>query len=115
MITMSAKAIEVDSFKQTVQDSNQDWMILFWGQGCRPCDNIKPIFDQFSEEKKGEIRFASLKAGENHKLAGHFKIMAVPSLVYLRKDGTSSVKFTGPKSKEDLETFLKVGQTNVNQ
>lgn len=112
---MSGRPIEVDAFKQTVKDSNQDWMILFWGQGCRPCDNIKPIFDQFSEEKRTEARFASLKAGENHKLAGHFKIMAVPSLVYLSKDGEKASRFMGPKTKEDLETFLNTGRNHVNQ
>ena len=99
--------IEVASFLEIVQKTEQPHMILFWGGGCGPCDRIKPIFEKFSEDNRTEAKFVSVKANDNPKLAGHFKVMAVPTLVRVDKNFFTK-RLVGPKTSEDIQTLLEM-------
>lgn len=81
------------------------FLLLFWGQGCGPCDKIKPVFAELSDKYRGSYQFVAMKAAEQYKLAGYFKLQAIPSLVLVNNDGTFN-KMTGPRTKEDIEGFI---------
>lgn len=97
--------VEIETFKEEVNKSELPFLVLFWGSGCSPCDKIKPVFDQVSEANRDKARFVSLKANDNFKLAGHYKVMAVPTLIYT--DNLGNVRrLIGPKTKQDIEDFI---------
>ncbi len=97
--------IEVNSFLDMVGKSEQPYLVLFWGSGCSPCDSIKPIFDKMETLHRDKVKFVSLKASENWKLAGHYRIIAVPTLLYVTNNLVNK-KFIGPKTEEDIKVFL---------
>ncbi len=96
--------IDVDTFEKTVSESPVPFVVLFWGGGCGPCERFKPIFTQETKELEG-FKFVQLKVNDNYKLAGHYGVKSVPSLVKVNADKSYTL-FVGPKDKEDLYKFI---------
>ncbi len=77
-----------------VLDFNATW--------CGPCKQLKPVFDKIAGVYNG-LRFVSVDVDRNPRTAEAFGIEAVPTVVFLKPDG-SMEKFTGT---EDLMPYDK--------
>lgn len=97
--------IEVNSFLEQIKADSLPYVLLFWGSGCSPCDAIKPVFDKVEDANRTHARFLKFRAADQYKLAGYFKVIAIPSLVYVKQDGSFN-RLTGPKTYQDIESFI---------
>jgi thiol-disulfide isomerase/thioredoxin len=98
--------IQVESLRDIVKNDSLPYLLLFWGNGCGPCDRIKPVFEALGKTQN-LARFVTVKTSESYKLAGYFRVMAIPTLVFINQDFTFK-KFIGPKDEDDIKSFLGI-------
>ena len=68
--------IELDdiNFKEIVFGSNQVWQIAFTAPWCYHCKLMHPAFEAAAKDFGGEVRFATINADKNRRLARKFNI-----------------------------------------
>lgn len=81
--------------KLTVLDFNATW--------CGPCKQLKPVFDQAAEIFPG-VEFISVDIDRNHQTATEFGIEAVPTVIFIKPDGTTE-KFVGTEDLLPADKF----------
>lgn len=100
--------IEEDELEEEVLRSNKPVLLVFWADWCSFCRELIPIIDDLADKYKDEIRFLTISADYNKKAAANFQIKAIPSVIYFR-NGQLINSFTGKRTKEEIEEFLKTG------
>ena len=78
--------------------------------GCIPCDKMQPIMKEIAEEYKGQVKvvFHDVKTAEGKPYIKEFGIRAIPTQVFLDKEGNEYFRHLGFFSKDEL---IKVLQT----
>lgn len=87
----------------TVLDFNATW--------CGPCKELTPVYHQAAAEFP-EVRFVSVDVDRNHATADAFHIEAVPTVIFLKPDGTSE-QFVGTQDLLPYSTFEALIQKNL--
>lgn len=79
-------------------------LVDFNASWCGPCQMLKPVLEQLSEDRK-DIKFISIDTDKEEELARSFGIMSIPCLI-LFEDGKEVKKAIGFQSKSNLEEFI---------
>lgn len=98
--------IEEDNLEEEVLRSNKPVLLVFWADWCSFCRELIPIIDDLADKYMDEIRFLTISADYNKKAAANFQIKAIPSAIYFR-NGQLINSFTGKRTQEEIEEFLK--------
>jgi thioredoxin 1 len=82
--------------------------------GCIPCDKMQPIMKEITEEYKGQVKviFHDVKTAEGQPYKEKFKIRAIPTQVFLDKDGNEYYRHLGFFAKDKLVEVLKMQGVN---
>ena len=88
----------------TIIDFNAVW--------CGPCRAFKPLFEQAAKEYGKKVTFVSVDIDQVPELANAFKIQAVPTLIFMCPDGTST-KFVGTQDLMPYEKFKALIDKNL--
>lgn len=70
------------NFKSTLE-GNGIIIIDFWAPWCGPCQSFKPIFEK-AAEKYPEVVFGKVNTEDEQKLAMHFSIRSIPTIMVIR-------------------------------
>lgn len=76
-------------------------LLDFYMDTCMPCKTLKPILEQVAETT--EVEF--INARENVEMSAKYGIRKVPTVIIL-KDGEEVDRFTGIKSKQEIEDLI---------
>jgi len=78
--------------------------------GCIPCDKMQPIMKEIEEEYKGQVKvvFHDVKTAEGNPYIKEFGIRAIPTQVFLDKDGNEYFRHLGFFAKDELVEVLKM-------
>jgi len=57
-------------------------VLKFYSNSCAPCKRITPILEKMKKEFQ-DVKIYSLNIEEEYKLAKQFKIMSVPTLLFM--------------------------------
>jgi len=78
--------------------------------GCIPCDKMQPIMKEIEEEYKGQVKvvFYDVKTAEGKPYIKEFGIRAIPTQVFLDKDGNEYFRHLGFFAKDELVKILKM-------
>jgi len=101
--------IDHDEFVQTVMESDDKYLVLFYADWCPFCAKFKPIFEAY--EGKLQYKLAGAKVNEDdNPLWDMFKIDSIPTIiafnngeVVTRRDAKRGVGLT----KDDMESMVK--------
>ena len=93
------------TFDQFVS-KNQLTLIDCWAPWCGPCRIVGPIVDALAKEYKDKVAFGKLNTDENFATATRFNIMAIPTMLILKK-GQLVDQIVGALPKAKIEEVLK--------
>ena len=78
--------------------------------GCIPCDKMQPIMKEIEEEYKGQVKvvFHDVKTAKGQPYIKEFGIRAIPTQVFLDKDGNEYFRHLGFFAKDELIKILEM-------
>ena len=59
-------------------------LVDFWAAWCGPCKIVGPVIDEIAEEYNGKVKVAKVNTDENPDLASRYKIMGIPTLMFIK-------------------------------
>lgn len=113
---------EASKSKNTAREANVDTATVFMPDDsvlvtfielgsvdCIPCKMMQPIIDEIKIEFKGQVKvlFHDVWTEEGKSYAEKWKIRAIPTQIFLDKNGTEYFRHIGFFPKEELIKILK--------
>jgi len=81
--------------------------VIDLGMGrCIPCKAMKPILEELANEYRGRARIEIIDIGERPEAAEQYKVMLIPTQVFVDATGTELYRHEGFMSKEDIVAKL---------
>lgn len=77
--------------------------------GCIPCDKMQPVLEEIAEEYQGQVEviFYDLKTPAGKPYIQEYKVRAIPTQVFLDKNGNEYFRHLGFFSKEEVIKVLQ--------
>jgi thioredoxin len=76
-----------------------------WAPWCAPCRAIAPVVEQLAKDYRGRVVFGKLNVDENPETQYRFGIMAIPTLLVMKK-GQEVDRIVGALPKNELESRI---------
>ena len=102
--------LDTEGFVQKVADiNNPEWKYLgdkpaivdFYADWCGPCKAIAPHLEEIAKEYEGKLYVYKINIDNDPEIADAFKIVGIPTLLFIPVEGEYSVQI-GNTSKEEL-------------
>jgi thioredoxin 2 len=81
-------------------------LVDFWAQWCGPCRTVSPSLEHLARELTGQIKLVKVSVDESPKLAGQFRVQAIPTLLVIWGEKVLS-RQTGAAPEHQLKTWLE--------
>ena len=91
---------------ESVSSVNRNLVIDCWANWCGPCRMMGPIFEKVAEENASRAVFGKMDCERNPELVRQFKVMAIPTLIFIR-EGQVVDTMIGLVPREEIEAALK--------
>jgi len=98
-----------DEFVQSIMESEDKYLVLFYADWCPFCKSFKPIFEAYDGKLQYKLVGAKVNEDEN-PLWDMFKLDSIPTMVAFsngevvtRRDGKQGVGL----SKDDMQSIVK--------
>src|SRR5512143_428292 len=98
-----ADAVTSATWDQEVLKAQGLVLVDFWAVWCGPCRMVAPIVDEVSKEYPGKLKVLKLNTDENPDVAGKYRIMGIPTLMFF-KSGQTVDQVVGAVPKAQLKT-----------
>ena len=106
-LSLSAKNVVEANDKSFASEIESGYSIVdFWAVWCGPCRAFAPVFEELSDEFKGEVKFIKVNVDNASQTAQKYQIKSIPTLI-LFKDGEQVEKWIGGRPKEALRSMIK--------
>ena len=83
-----AEAVTSATWDQEVLKAADLVLVDFWAVWCGPCRMVAPIVDELSKEYTGKLKVLKLNTDENPDIAGKYRIMGIPTLMFFKNGQT---------------------------
>lgn len=100
-------SLSEQSWKDEVTNSEFPVVVDFWAEWCAPCHMITPILEEINGEYEGKIKVGRLNVDENPTIAGEYRIMGIPTLLFFRS-GKLVDKIVGVVPKKVLQDKIEM-------
>jgi thioredoxin 1 len=100
-----ADAVTSAMWEQEVLKASGLVLVDFWAVWCGPCRMVAPIVEEVSKEYTGKLKVLKLNTDENPDVAGKYRIMGIPTLMFF-KDGKTVDQIVGAVPKSQLKSKI---------
>lgn len=101
--------IDHEEFVQTVMESDDKYLVLFYADWCPFCAKFKPVFESYDGKLSYKIAGAKVNEDEN-PLWDMFKIESIPTMIAFN-NGEIVTRRNAKRGvgllKEDMESIVK--------
>ncbi|NCO23720.1 MAG: thioredoxin [Candidatus Infernicultor aquiphilus] len=96
--------------QETTNDEIKVTFLELGSVGCIPCDQMQPIMKEIAEEYKGQVKviFYDVRTVFGEPYKKKFNIRAIPTQVFLDKDGNEYFRHLGFFAKDELVKVLQM-------
>ena len=96
--------------EDTTTDEIKVTFVELGSVGCIPCDKMQPIMKEIKEEYKGQVKviFYDVRTAFGEPYKKKFNIRAIPTQVFLDKDGNEYFRHLGFFAKDELIKILEM-------
>lgn len=95
-----------ENFTKEVLQAQELVVVDFYADWCGPCQMMGPVIEELAEQYQGVVKIGKLNTDENQELAGKYKIMSIPSILFF-KNGEIVEFLNGVTSKEEMEQKIE--------
>lgn len=81
-------------------------LLDFTGAKCKACKIMKARLEKIVKEFNGKVRIVTVDVNKEKDLTKEFKIMIVPTLVFINREGKEVVRFSGEMEERALKAKL---------
>jgi len=101
--SISGKPIDLTdaTFTKFVKE-NAMAMVDVWAPWCGPCRFVSPVVKEIANDYAGKIAFGKLNVDQNRRLATHYDIMRIPTILVF-KNGKLVDRIVGAMPRQRLE------------
>ena len=92
-------------YKKEVLESSIPVMVDFYAEWCGPCKQMAPIVDDLAKQYEGKVKIGKVDVDANPETPQMYGVQSIPTFVLI-KGGEVVNKFTGARSKDDVEEML---------
>lgn len=96
--------IDSDTMEE-IQNSDDTWVIDFWAEWCKPCQNYAPVFESVSEEVDS-VSFGKVDMEDNQEVGQNMGVRALPTTVIL-KNGEEVARNAGVMQEDELKDWIE--------
>ena len=101
---MAITHLKTSEFDQAVNAGEDLVVVDFFATWCGPCKMISRVVERMAETYK-DVHFYKVDIDEEPELAERFRVMSVPTLIYLKK-GQVLDKSIGVVSPAEMENTI---------
>lgn len=101
---MAITHLKTSEFDQAVNAGEDLVAVDFFATWCGPCKMLSPVAERMAETYK-DVHFYKVDIDEEPELAERFRVMSVPTLIYLKK-GQVLDKSIGVVSPAEMENTI---------
>jgi thioredoxin 1 len=109
MMSEEIVTANVANWQEEVLETENLVVLMFWHQQCPYCRVLEPIFVELSKEYTGKLKFARfnvLESPENEALAGRYRVMGTPTLMFFCQ-GRPVQDFVGALTKDYVQQGIE--------
>lgn len=107
MLTGSGHAGEIDGLLAKAQKEQKAVMLELGSVGCIPCEQMKPVMQKLRDNYKGLLEVIFIDVRVDKKAGRKFSVYAIPTQVFLDKNGKEFNRHMGFYSYEEIQGVLK--------
>lgn len=95
-----------ETFAEVAEAATVPVVVDLWAPWCAPCRMVSPALESLAREMAGRIKLVKVNVDEAPRLAQHFDVRAVPTLLILRK-GETAARQAGALPLPALRTWVE--------
>jgi len=80
-------------------------LVDFWAPWCGPCRTLMPMLERIADDYGGRFILAKVNTDEEQRLAGHFGIRSIPTVVLIHR-GEVVEQFVGVQPETAIRALL---------
>lgn len=100
-------ASEVDTILNNAKKEGKAVMLELGSVGCIPCEQMKPVMEKLRTNYKGKLEVLFVDVKKDRDTAKKIGVFAIPTQVFLDKNGKEFHRHIGFYSYEEIEPVLK--------
>ena len=102
-----SNATEISALLNNAKKEGKAVMLELGSVGCVPCEQMKPVMEKLRTSYKGKLEVFFVDVRKNRDIARQFGVFAIPTQVFLDKNGKEFHRHMGFYSYEEIVPLLK--------
>ena len=102
-----SSAGDVDTVLSNAKKEGKAVMLEFGSVGCIPCEQMKPVMEKLRTNYKGKLEVLFVDVRKDRDSSRKFGVFAIPTQVFLDKNGKEFHRHMGFYGYEEIVPVLK--------
>ena len=106
-VYVRSQASGIDDMLNNAKRDGRLVMLELGSVGCIPCEQMKPVMEKLRANYKGKLEVIFVDVSKDKETARRFNVFAIPTQVFLDRNGKEFHRHLGFYGYEEIEPLLK--------